>query len=130
MNAINSKKGATYHMEAPEIEADHGKTVKTVFPVYEAVTPTISSNKATVAVNRQTTIVKCGTLSAGLTLTLAPEASNLNVGAKVVVVWTSDGTARNVTVKVGEDTVATLSGTASTKVVKQLMWDGEGLLAL
>ena len=107
MNAINSKKGATYHMEAPEIEADHGKTVKTVFPVYEAVTPT-----------------------AGLTLTLAPEASNLNVGAKVVVVWTSDGTARNVTVKVGEDTVATLSGTASTKVVKQLMWDGEGLLAL
>lgn len=130
MNAINSKKGATYHMEAPEVNADQGKTVKTVFPVFEKVTPTISSNKATVAVNRQITIVKCGTLSAGLALTLVPEAANLNVGSIVAVDWTSDTTARDITVKVGNDTVATLAGTASTHCTKQLMWDSEGFLAL
>lgn len=130
MNAINSKKGAAYHMEAPEIDADQGRTMKTIFPTSEAVSPMVTSNAATVPVNRQNTIVKLGTRTAAATLTLEPEAANLNVGAIVAVNWTSDGTARNITVKVENVTVATLAGTASTNVTKQLMWDGEGFLAL
>lgn len=130
MNAINSKNGAAYHMEAPEIDSDQGKAVKVKFPTSEAVSPTVTSNAASVAVNREKTIVKLGTRTAAATLTLVPEADNLNVGAVVAVNWTSDGTARNITVKVGENTVATLSGTASTNVTKQLMWDGEGFLAI
>lgn len=130
MNAINSKNRAAYHMEAPEIDSDQGKAVKVKFPTSEAVSPTVTSNAASVAVNREKTIVKLGTRTAAATLTLVPEADNLNVGAVVAVNWTSDGTARNITVKVGENTVATLSGTASTNVTKQLMWDGEGFLAI
>ena len=130
MNAINSKNGAAYHMEAPDIDSDQGKAVKVKFPTSEAVSPTVTSNAASVAVNREKTIVKLGTRTAAATLTLVPEADNLNVGAVVAVNWTSDGTARNITVKVGENTVATLSGTASTNVTKQLMWDGEGFLAI
>lgn len=115
---------------APDIDDDADKKVEVIFPTSEAVTPSISSNKATVKVRRQKTIVKLGSLSAATELDLEPEAENLNVGAVVIVSWTSDGTARNITVKVGADTVATLSGTASTKVTKQLVWDGESFLAV
>ncbi len=130
MNTINSRTGATYHMEAPEINADQGQTKKTIFPTSEVVSPSVTSNAASVAINREKTIVKLGTRTAATTLTLVPEAANLNVGAIVAVNWTSDGTARAITVKVGESTVATLTGTASTNVTKQLMWDGEAFLAI
>ena len=130
MNPINTENNASYNFVAPSIEEDADKKVEQVFPTAEVVNPTIRSNKADVPVRRQKTIVKLGTLSAATTLTLIPEPANLNVGAMVAVNWTSDGTARAITVKVGTDTVATLSGTASTKVTKQLMWDGEGFLAV
>ena len=130
MNPINTENNASYNFVAPSIEEDADKKVEQVFPTAEVVTPTISSNKADVPVRRQKTIVKLGTLSAATTVTLIPEPANLNVGAMVAVNWTSDGTARAITVKVGNDTVATLSGTASTEVTKQLMWDGEGFLAV
>lgn len=130
MNPINTENNASYNFKAPSIPEDGDKKTETVFPTAEVVNPTISSNKADVPVRRQKTIVKLGTLSAATTLTLIPEPANLNVGAMVAVNWTSDGTARAITVKVGADTVATLSGTASTKVTKQLMWDGESFLAV
>lgn len=130
MNPINTENNASYNFKAPSIPEDGDKKTETVFPTAEVVNPTISSNKADVPVRRQKTIVKLGTLSAATTLTLIPEPANLNVGAMVAVNWTSDGTARAITVKVGTDTVATLSGTASTKVTKQLMWDGESFLAV
>lgn len=130
MNPINTENNASYNFKAPSIPEDGDKKTETVFPTAEVVNPTISSNKADVPVRRQKTIVKLGTLSAATTLNLAPEPANLNVGAMVAVHWTSDGTARAITVKVGTDTVATLSGTASTKVTKQLMWDGESFLAV
>ena len=130
MNPINTENNASYNFKAPSIPEDGDKKTETVFPTAEVVNPTISSNKADVPVRRQKTIVKLGTLSAATTLTLIPEPANLNVGAMVAVNWTSDGTARAITVKVGNDTVATLSGTASTKVTKQLMWDGEGFLSV
>ena len=130
MNPINTENNASYNFVAPSIEEDAGKKVEVVFPTAEAVEPEISSNKAEVPVRREKTIIKLGSLSAATTLTLAPESANLNVGAVVAVSWTSDSTARNITVKVGEDTVATLTGTASTNVTKQLVWDGEGFLAI
>lgn len=130
MNPINTENNASYNFKAPSIPEDGDKKTEMVFPTVEVVNPTISSNKADVPVRRQKTIVKLGTLSAATTLNLAPEPANLNVGATVAVNWTSDGTARAITVKVGTDTVATLSGTASTKVTKQLMWDGESFLAV
>ena len=130
MNPINTENNASYNFVAPSIEEDAGKKLEVVFPTAEAVEPEISSNKAEVPVRREKTIIKLGSLSAATTLTLAPESANLNVGAVVAVSWTSDSTARNITVKVGEDTVATLAGTASAKVTKQLVWDGEGFLAI
>lgn len=130
MNPINTENNASYNFVAPSIEEDADKKVGLVFPTSEVVSPTITANATSVPVRRQKTIVKLGTLSAATTLTLVPEPANLNVGAMVAVNWTSDGTARAITVKVGNDTVATLSGTASTKVTKQLMWDGEGFLAV
>lgn len=130
MNPINTENNASYNFEAPSIPEDADKKTEVMFPTAEVVSPTISSNKADAPVRRQKTIVKLGTLSAATTLTLIPEPANLNVGAMVAVNWTSDGTARAITVKVGADTVATLSGTASTNVTKQLMWDGESFLAV
>lgn len=130
MNPINTENNASYNFVAPSIPEDADKKTEVMFPTAEVVSPTISSNKADAPVRRQKTIVKLGTLSAATTLTLIPEPANLNVGAMVAVNWTSDGTARAITVKVGTDTVATLSGTASTNVTKQLMWDGESFLAV
>jgi len=130
MNPINTENNASYNFVAPSIPEDADKKTEVMFPTAEVVSPTISSNKADAPVRRQKTIVKLGTLSAATTLTLIPEPANLNVGAMVAVNWTSDGTSRAITVKVGTDTVATLSGTASTMVTKQLMWDGESFLAV
>lgn len=130
MNPINTENNASYNFVAPSIEGDADKKVEMVFPTAEVVEPTVTSNAASAAVRREKTIVKLGTLSAAATLTLVPEPANLNIGAIVAVNWTSDGTARNITVKVGADTVATLAGTASTNVTKQLVWDGNSFLAV
>lgn len=133
MNPINIENNASYNFVAPSIEDDADKTVEMVFPTAEAVEPEASSNVSEVAVRREKTIVKLGSVSADQTLVLKPEASNLNVGAVVVVNWTSDSTARDVAVKVGSssaDTIATLAGTASASVSKQLVWDGASFLAL
>jgi len=130
MNPINLENNASYNFVAPSISGDAGKKTERVFPTSEKVTPTITSNKASVDVNRQETIISLGSVSAAQELTLKPEAANLNIGARVIVSWTSDSTARAVTVKVGTDTVATLAGTISTKVNKELVWDGSGFLAL
>lgn len=133
MNPINTENNASYNFVAPSIPEDADKKVEVVFPTSEAVEPTASSNVSEAAVRREKTIVKLGSVSANQTLVLKPEAANLNVGAVVAVNWTSDSTARNVAVKVGAstaDTIATLAGTASTTVTKQLLWDGEGFLAI
>lgn len=130
MNPINTENNASYDLVAPSIPEDADKKVEVVFPTAEAVEPEIISDKAEVPVRREKTIVKLGSRSAATTLTLVPEPANLNVGALVAVNWTSDSTARDITVKVGDDTVATLAGTASTTVTKQLLWDGEGFLAI
>lgn len=121
---INKKNNASYNFKAPEIEGDAGKKTEVMFPTVEKTSPTLSSNAATVKVERDTTIVDLGSLSAAATLTLTP-GDNLGAGAKVVVKSTSDGTARNVTVKKdASTTVGTIAGTASTTVAKIVVWDG------
>ena len=130
MATINKENNASYGMVAPYIEDDADKKTEMVFPTAEAVSVTLTANAASVAVRRETTIVKLGTLAAAATVTLVPEPKNLNIGSKVMVNWTSDSTGRNVSVKVGNDTIATLTGTASTTVTKQLVWDGNTFIVL
>lgn len=130
MATINKENNASYGMVAPDIEDDADKKTEMVFPTAEAVSVTLTANAASVAVRRETTIVKLGTLAAAATVTLVPEPKNLNIGSKVMVNWTSDSTGRNVSVKVGNDTIATLTGTASTTVTKQLVWDGNTFIVL
>lgn len=130
MATINKTNNASYGMVAPYIEDDADKKTEMVFPTAEAVSVTLTANAASVAVRRDTTIVKLGTLAAAATVTLVPEPKNLNIGSKVMVNWTSDSTGRNVSVKVGNDTIATLTGTASTTVTKQLVWDGNTFIVL
>ena len=130
MATINKTNNASYGMVAPDIEDDADKKTEMVFPTAEAVSVTLTANAASVAVRRETTIVKLGTLAAAATVTLVPEPKNLNIGSKVMVNWTSDSTGRNVSVKVGNDTIATLTGTASTTVTKQLVWDGNTFIVL
>lgn len=130
MATINKENNASYGMVAPDIEDDADKKTEMVFPTAEAVSVTLTANAASVAVRRDTTIVKLGTLAAAATVTLVPEPKNLNIGSKVMVNWTSDSTGRNVSVKVGNDTIATLTGTASETVTKQLVWDGNTFIVL
>ena len=130
MATINKTNNASYGMVAPDIEDDAEKKTEMVFPTAEAVSVTLTANAASVAVRRDTTIVKLGTLAAAATVTLVPEPKNLNIGSKVMVNWTRDSTGRNVSVKVGNDTIATLTGTASTTVTKQLVWDGNTFIVL
>lgn len=127
---VNKETNASYNFVAPKIKKDAEKKVEMVFPTSEFVEPTLSSNAATVKVERDTTIVDLGTLSAAATLTLTPGES-LNIGAKVIVKAASDGTARNVTVKKDADTtVDTISGTASTAKAKQYVWTGTAWIVI
>lgn len=121
---INKENNASYNFKAPTIEEDADKKTEILFPTVEKATPTLSDNAATVKVERDTTIVDLGSLSAAATLTLTP-GDNLGVGAKVVVKSTSDTTARNVTVKKdATTTVGIITGTASATVAKIVVWDG------
>ena len=127
---VNKETNASYNFVAPKIEKDTDKKVEIVFPTSEFVEPTLSSNAAEVKVERDTTVIDLGTLSAAATLTLTP-GDSLNVGAKVIVKATSDGTARNVTVKQDADTtVDTISGTASTTKARQYVWTGTAWIAI
>ena len=121
---IEKKNNASYNFVAPDIEKDADKKVEFVFPTSELVQPTLSSNAATVEVERDKTIIDLGTMEAATTLTLTPGKS-LNIGASVIVKAASDGTARALTVKKdASTTVATISGTAGTTKVKQFVWTG------
>ena len=67
---INEAKNSRYGFRAPSIEADANKEVVVPFPTSEAKDVTLSSNKASVTVERATTILKLGTLAAASELTL------------------------------------------------------------
>lgn len=123
---INKKNGASYGFVAPEIEADNGKKIEVQFPTFGILTPTISSNKAEVKVERTTTVVDLGsTALAAATTVVATPGDNLPAGARLMVKWANGGTKYDVTLKKDADTTcATLTGIASTTVCYELVWTG------
>ena len=122
---INDETGARYNFVAPSIESDGKKEV--IFPTAESVAPTISSNKAAVAVKREKTIIALGQLAADCEVTLSPDSGNLNIGAEVFIRWSSPASVYDVTAKVGATTIATKIGTASSASCLRLVWDGSAL---
>lgn len=123
---INKKTGASYGFEAPEIESDRNKDVQVPFPTFETLTPTLSSNAASVDVVRTTTLVDLGSsdLAAAATIT-AVAGGKLPAGARLMVKWTNGGTKYDVTLKKDADTTcATLTGVASTTVCYEVVWTG------
>lgn len=128
---INKETNASYNFKAPNIPGDADKKVEVFFPTAEAVSPTISSNKAEVKANCNMTVVDLGSVSAAPTLTLTPGA-DLNVGAKVVVkVASTAGSSINLTVKKDSSTtVGTVAVASNTTVVKEIVWTGSEWLIL
>lgn len=121
---------ASYNFIAPDIEEDEGKSIEVVFPTTDKKDVTLVSNAAEVNIRRNLTLLSLGSLTAAATLTLKADAG-LTAGSRVVVTWESDDTARNITIKTDASTTAcTLAGTISTKVTKEMIWNGATFLAL
>lgn len=129
---INKNQNSRYAFRAPNIEADANKEIVVAFPTSEAKEVTLTSNKASVTVERATTILKLGTLAAASELTLTAGA-DLKVGDLVLVTWTEAATAVGCAIKHDTSTLisaANAKGSNGVKVVKQLVWDGSSWLIL
>lgn len=127
---IDKETNASYNFTAPKIEEDANTQVNVMFPTVGVKSVTLSSNAATVAVERTTTIVDLGSdaLAAAATLTLTP-GDDLPAGAEVLVKWANGGTKYDVTVKKdASTTVGTLAGVANTTVTKRVVWSGSAWL--
>lgn len=122
----NHSNGASYGFKAPLIEKDAFKHTDVVFPTFETLTPTLSSNAATVDVVRTTTVVDLGSTALAAAATLTAKAdSNLPAGSRLMVKWANGGTKYDVTLKLDASTTcATLTGVASTTVCYELVWTG------
>lgn len=125
---INKKTGASYGFVAPEIEADKGKKIEVPFPTFGILTPTISSNKAEVTVERTTTLVDLGsTALAAATDVNVTNGANLPAGARLMVKFTcgeSTDAVFNVKVNLAGETCAELKGVAKETVCYELVWTG------
>lgn len=155
MNIINTKNNASYNLVAPSIPEDAGKKVELIFPTVETVNLEPDDNGVCqLTVNRQTTIVKFGVLEEGVELDVSvaqkeykespdandasnvqemiinPQKTNLNIGANVIVAWTSGENASDIAIFMDGERICVLPGEAQTASVKQLIWDGEGFLAI
>jgi hypothetical protein len=122
----NHSNGASYGFKAPNIAEDAGRQIEVMFPTFEKLTPTLSSNAASVVVKRTHTLVDLGStaLAAAATLTAAAD-DNLPAGSRLMVKWTNGGTKYDVTLKLNATTTcATLTGIASTTVCYELVWTG------
>lgn len=129
---INENLNSRYAFKAPSIESDANKETLVPFPTSEAKDVTLSNNKASVTVERATTILKLGTLAAASELTLTAGA-DLKVGDLVLVVWTEAATAVGCAIKHGTTTLISATnakGSNSAQVVKQLVWDSSSWLIL
>ena len=125
---VNLDTHASYNFKAPRITEDAGKKTEVPFPTTAIVKP--EGDTATVNVCRQTTYVRFGTLASNGRLDLSVEADNLAPGAVLVVSWASGERKCDVFVNLGTGLTLILLGTASERVMKQLVWDGETFLAL
>lgn len=122
---LNKETNASYNFKAPNIPGDADKKIEVFFPTAEAVTPELSSNKAEVTVNCNTTVIDLGSVSAAPTLTMTP-GNDLNIGAKAIVKVTSTaGSSINLTIKQDSSTtVGTVAVAAGATVVKEIVWTG------
>lgn len=123
---LNKENGASYSFKAPNIEEDTGKNVEVMFPTFDDIAVTLSSNAGSVAIKRTTSLVTLGSsnLAAATTLTATPDAK-LPKGAIVYVKFQCGSTKYDVTVKKSsEDTGVTIVGVASSTVCKSVLWDG------
>jgi len=125
---INDNTGETVGFHLPNtLVGDPEKEVQLPYLVSQSLT--ISSNKASATVAATENLLKVGSanLAAACTLTLT---NKLPVGAKVYVVFKCGGTKYDVTVKDGEDTVATITGVASSTNLASFLWDGTSFLKI
>lgn len=132
MTHINEKRNSKYAFKAPDIADDAGKTLEVAFPTEETKNVTLTSNAASAAVERATTILKLGTLAAAGELVLTA-GSDLKVGDRVIVTWKEPSTAVGCALKHGETTLisaANAKGSNSADVAKQLVWDGSTWIIL
>ncbi|MBQ1652669.1 MAG: hypothetical protein II575_02360 [Bacteroidales bacterium] len=123
---INKTNGASYSFKAPNIEEDTGKNVEVMFPTFDDIAVTLSSNAGSAAIKRTASIVKLGTenLAAATTLTATP-SDELPKGAIIYVLFKCGSTKYDVTVKKNAtDTGVTIVGVASSTVCKSVLWDG------
>lgn len=120
----NHSNGASYGFKAPNIAGDAGKDTQVMFPTFELLKPTLSSNAAAVDVVRTTTAVDLGStaLAAAATLTAKP-ASDLPAGSRLMVKWVNGATKYDVTVKKDSyDSGVALTGVQSVGVCYELVW--------
>lgn len=120
----NHSNGASYGFKAPNIPGDAGKDTEVMFPTFELLKPTLSSNAAAVDVVRTTTAVDLGSnaLAAAATLTAKP-SSELPEGSRLIVKWVNGDTKYDVTVKKNsEDSGVALTGVQSIGVCYELVW--------
>lgn len=120
----NHSNGASYGFKAPNIPGDAGKDTEVMFPTFELLKPTLSSNAAKVDVVRTHTAVDLGSdaLAAAATLTAAP-AEDLPNGSRLMVKWLNGSTKYDVTVKKDSaDSGIALTGVQSVGVCYELVW--------
>jgi hypothetical protein len=126
MTTINMTNDASYNFVAPTIEADACSKVEVVFPTSEAQVLTPAA-EITATVQRSTTIIDCGqlTANANLDLTITPDVP---VGASLTVKMASDTTARTLTL--GNGFVGNpIVGTPSNTFVTPFVFDGTNFIA-
>lgn len=125
---INDATGQKLSFKAPATKVG-GDEVVAQFPFVDSQVSIISENKASATIAATETILTLGTddLSAACTLTLE---QHLPVGAKMYVKFKCGGTKYDVTVKIGEDTEATITGVANKTNIAAFLWDGTHLLSI
>lgn len=124
---INMNQNSSYNFKAPNIAADADKKIEVVFPTQEALSPNVAA-ATDVNINRQTTVIDLGELSANTTLN-ATIGEDVERGAIVTVKAKSDGTARNVTFGDGFAAPAVAGTVSKTKVVS-FIYDGTTFLPM
>lgn len=127
MSYLNMNQNSSYNFKAPNIAADADQKIEVIFPTQEALSPSVAAETA-VTINRQTTVIDLGELSANITLN-ATIGSDVERGAIVAVKAKSDGTARSLTFGTGF-TAPAVAGTISKTKVVSFIYDGANLLPL
>jgi hypothetical protein len=101
-----------------------GDLIKYPFGAADQQAPAYAANIAA-TIKNQMTIIKPGTLTGALTLDLTID-SQVSVGARLLLVLTSDGTARTTTLGTGIDGPA-IVGVINKTMSQEFCLDGDGV---